>query len=139
MHKRNVLRNQRGFALIEIIAVLVILGILAAVAVPRYLSMMEEARISSAQLAVGEIKGRLSAAQAKYMVANSGDAPTSAELFTYATSAAGYGSAVALADVGGDYAATVTTGTPIAISVTAVQTVTLTNPVAATFAGAGDP
>jgi prepilin-type N-terminal cleavage/methylation domain-containing protein len=138
MHKKSVLRNQRGFTLIEIIAVLVILGILAAVAVPKYLNMTEEARIKSAQLAVAEIKGRLNAAQAKYMVANSGAAPTSPQLFTYATGTDGYLSAVALANVGTDYAATVTTGTPIAISVTAVQGVTLTTAVASTFAGAGD-
>lgn len=138
MNKKSVLRNQRGFTLIEIIAVLVILGILAAVAVPKYLDMMDEARVSSAQLAVGEIKGRLSAAQAKYMVANSGAAPTSAQLFTYATGDDGYKSADKLADVGADYAATVETGKPIKISVKTVQKVDLKVPVEAEFAGAGD-
>jgi len=38
------LRNQKGFTLIEIIAVLVILGILAAVAIPKYFDLQGQAR-----------------------------------------------------------------------------------------------
>jgi len=38
------IRNQKGFTLIEIIAVLVILGILAAVAIPKYIDMQGDAR-----------------------------------------------------------------------------------------------
>ena len=38
------IRNQKGFTLIEIIAVLVILGVLAAVAVPKYVNLIADAR-----------------------------------------------------------------------------------------------
>jgi len=132
------LRSQKGFTLIEIIAVLVILGILAAVAIPKYLSMADEARIKAAQGAVAEVKGRLASAQAKYMMQNSGTAPTSPQLFNYATSANGYVNATNLANVGTDFSIIVATGTPIPITVTAVQGTTITN-VAGNFRAAGDP
>jgi len=66
------LKNQKGFTLIEIIAVLVILGILAAVAVPRYLDLQGEAKIKAAQAQVAEIKGTLSTAWGKAMLAGNG-------------------------------------------------------------------
>ena len=43
------LRNQKGFTLIEIIAVLVILGILAAIAVPKYLDLQNQSKIAAAR------------------------------------------------------------------------------------------
>lgn len=49
------LKNQKGFTLIEIIAVLVILGILAAIAIPRYIDMQADARRNALQGAVASL------------------------------------------------------------------------------------
>ena len=58
--RRSKVCNQKGFTLIEIIAVLVILGILAAVAIPRFMDLTDVASNKAAMQAVAEGKSRLS-------------------------------------------------------------------------------
>jgi len=64
--EKSPLRNERGFTLIEIIAVLVILGILAAVAIPKYIDMRDEALKSAVNGAIAELNARERLALAKW-------------------------------------------------------------------------
>ena len=85
MKGRHIIRNQQGFTLIEIIAVLILLGILAAVAVPKYMDLTDTAREKAAQGQIAEVKGRLSGGEASYMLKNNGTKPTGAQLLTEVT------------------------------------------------------
>jgi prepilin-type N-terminal cleavage/methylation domain-containing protein len=110
--------NQKGFTLIEIIAVLVILGIMAAVAVPKYLDFADAARQKAAQAAIAEMRGRLSQAQAKYVLTN-GNAPTGAALYTYARDSNQFGAN--LTNLGPDFNVSLSSSAPLTIVVTKVQ------------------
>jgi prepilin-type N-terminal cleavage/methylation domain-containing protein len=62
-------QRQQGFTLIEIIAVIVLLGVLAAVLVPKFTNLTTDAKVAALKQAIAEGQSRVNAASAKYILA----------------------------------------------------------------------
>jgi MSHA pilin protein MshA len=88
----KVKRGPKGFTLIELVIVIVILGILAAVAIPKYVTVQKEARIAVVNAMAGGLRSAKLVARAKYMVSgdySSGTVDMDGTLVTVSTGTAG--------------------------------------------------
>jgi MSHA pilin protein MshA len=64
--------SQRGFTLIELVVVIVILGILAAFAVPRFMGMEGEARAATVKNMAGNLRAAATMARSRCMASGCG-------------------------------------------------------------------
>jgi len=76
-HKMLRKNDERGFTIVEVIAVLVILSILAAIALPKYIDLQEQAKLKALEGALAEGMSTVSMSYAYLMLSNGGTAATS--------------------------------------------------------------
>jgi prepilin-type N-terminal cleavage/methylation domain-containing protein len=77
--------TRKGFTLIELIAVVVVLAILAGVALPRYFDYAAQAKVSACKGALGGVRSAIAAFQSNSAANGAAAYPTLAELTAVGT------------------------------------------------------
>ena len=97
------MKNQKGFTLIELIMVTIILGILAAVAIPRYMTSVEKAEEAAEDAVISAIKAGLETYAVEQLMENGRKSWPDNPWDALDTKPAGYTTDATDADVDGEW------------------------------------